>query len=212
VSRSNGITDQEDTMSTIRTPKSQQPVLRLDDAFLAEPTVEETPRHRAYRYTLAAIRLSLGWIFLWAFMDKMWGLGHETPSAGAWINGGSPTAGFLGKATSGPFASTYQSIAGDTWADTLFMVGLAGIGIALILGVAMRIAAVAGALMTVLMWTAVLPPANNLFMDDHLIYAMVFVLLALTSAGRTLGLSRQWERLPIVNRGGRAACGRRPAR
>lgn len=58
-------------MSTIRSSKNQQPVLRLDDAFLAEPTVEETPRHRAYRYTLAVIRLSLGWIFLWAFMDKM---------------------------------------------------------------------------------------------------------------------------------------------
>src|SRR6476646_9049420 len=185
-------------MSTIRTPKSQQPVLRLDDAFIAEPTVEETPRHRAYRYTLAVIRLSLGWVFLWAFMDKMWGLGHETPSAGAWVNGGSPTAGFLGKATSGPFASTYQSIAGDTWADTLFMLGLAGIGIALILGVAMRIAAVSGALMTVLMWTAVLPPANNPFMDDHLIYALLLVILAAAGAGTTLGLGTAWGRIPLV--------------
>src|SRR6476469_89500 len=189
-------------MSTIRTPKSQQPGLRLDDAFSAEPTVEETPRHRAYRYTLAVIRLSLGWVFLWAFMDKMWGLGHDTTSAAAWVNGGNPTAGFLGKATSGPFASAYQSIAGDTWVNVLFMAALAGIGIALILGVAMRIAAVAGALLTVLMWTAVLPPANNPFMDDHLIYAMVFVLLALAGAGHTLGLGGYWERLSLVKRFG----------
>lgn len=130
------------------------------------------------------------------------GLSHDTPSAGAWVNGGNPTAGFLGKATTGPFAGIYQDIAGQTWVNVLFMTALAGIGIALILGVAMRIAAFSGALLTVLMWTAVLPPANNPFMDDHLIYAMVFVLLALTGAGRTLGLSHQWERLPIVNRFG----------
>jgi thiosulfate dehydrogenase [quinone] large subunit len=42
------------------------------------------------------------------------------------------------------------------------MIGLAGIGIALIAGVGVRIAAVAGSLMLVLMWTAVLPPENNL--------------------------------------------------
>jgi len=39
-------------------------------------------------------------------------------------------------------------------------------------------------------------------MDDHLIYALVLVVLALTAAGRTLGLAKMWERLPIVNRYG----------
>ena len=39
-------------------------------------------------------------------------------------------------------------------------------------------------------------------MDDHLIYALVVVTLALTSAGRTLGLSRRWESIPVVNRHG----------
>ncbi|MEO7746093.1 MAG: hypothetical protein ABIV05_07690 [Actinomycetota bacterium] len=188
--------------STGKASRHQQPVLRLDDPFLAEPTVEETTRHRAYRYTLAAIRLSLGWVFVWAFLDKMFGLGHETPSAGAWINGGSPTAGFLGKATAGPFASTYQSIAGDTWVNVAFMGALAAIGVALMLGIAMRLAAAGGALLLVMMWTAVLPPANNPFMDDHIVYALVLVLLALTGAGRTLGLSRRWERIPLVNKYG----------
>jgi thiosulfate dehydrogenase [quinone] large subunit len=48
----------------------------------------------------------------------------------------------------------------------------------------------------------VLPPENNPFMDDHLIYAMVLVLLAITAAGRTLGLGRMWERIPFVARHG----------
>lgn len=82
------------------------------------------------------------------------------------------------------------------------MLGLAGIGIALMLGVAMRIAAASGALMLVLMWTAVLPPANNPFMDDHLIYAGVLGLLAALGAGRTLGLGTWWESLPLVRRNG----------
>ncbi len=179
---------------------TDRPVLRTDDAFLAEPVHEETPRHRAYRFTLAITRLALGWVFLWAFLDKVFGLGRATPSEGAWINGGSPTEGFLANAPTGPLAGFYNGIAGAAWADWLFMIGLAGIGIALVAGVAMRIAAATGSAMLVMMWSAVLPPANNPFMDDHLIYALVLAVLALTASGHTLGLGRAWERLGVVRR------------
>ena len=177
-------------------------VLRTDDAFLAHIVEEETPRHRAYRFTLAVTRLAVGWMFVWAFLDKLFGLGHETLSKAAWINGGSPTNGFLAHAPKGPFASFYNSFAGAAWADWLFMAALAGIGIALMLGVTMRIAAASGAALLVMMWSAVLPPANNPFMDDHLIYALVLGVLALTAAGKTLGLGRRWERIPLVTRHG----------
>ena len=148
----------------------------------------------------AAIRLSLGCVFLWAFLDKAFGLGHETAGKDAWVNGGSPTAGFLGFATKGPFSDVYHQIAGQAWADWLFMLGLLGIGAALMLGVAMRAATAAGVLLLVLMWTAVLPPANNLFMDDHLIYAMTLVLITALGAGHTLGLGHRWDQLPVVRR------------
>jgi len=162
----------------------------------------ETTAEKATRYLFAGLRLALGWTFLWAFLDKMFGLGHETAAKAAWINGGHPTQGFLKFAAAGPFKGIYNDIAGATWADWLFMIGLLGIGLALILGVAMRIAAASGATLLVLMWTAVLPPENNPFMDDHLIYAMVLGILALTAAGRTFGLGRAWERLPFVQRYG----------
>jgi thiosulfate dehydrogenase [quinone] large subunit len=184
---------------TAHTP-AKAPVLTSDTTFIAEPVHEETPRHLAYRFTMAATRLALGWVFLWAFLDKTFGLGHETPTDGAWINGGSPTEGFLANAPTGPFADFYKDIAGATWADWMFMAGLAGIGIALVLGVAMRIAAVSGALLLVMMWTAVLPPENNPFMDDHIIYALVLVLLTAIGAGKVLGLGDHWEKLPIVKR------------
>ena len=105
----------------------------------------ETTAAKATRYLFAGLRLALGWTFLWAFLDKMFGLGHETAEKAAWINGGHPTEGFLKFAATGPFKGFYNDIAGAAWADWLFMLGLLGIGVALILGIGMRIAAAAGA-------------------------------------------------------------------
>ena len=156
-------------------------------------------REKTLGYVWAATRLGLGWIFLWAFLDKMFGLGHETPSASSWIHGGSPTEGFLSGSV-GPFSSIYHSLAGAGLIDALFMVGLATIGALLILGIGMRFACGAGALMVVLMWSAALPPENNLFLDDHIIYALVLVGLALAGAGNTLGLGRWWTKTSLVQR------------
>ena len=151
-------------------------------------------------YVWAFTRLALGWVFLWAFLDKTFGLGYATESEAAWVNGGSPTEGFLANAPTGPFKEIYNDIAGAAWADWLFMIGLAGIGIALIAGIGMRIAAAAGTVLLVLMWAAVLPPENNPFMDDHLIYALVLVGLALVNAGDVLGFGRLWSKTELVRR------------
>ncbi|WP_456247461.1 hypothetical protein [Longispora urticae] len=164
------------------------------------PATAAMSREAVTRYVLAGLRLALGWVFLWAFLDKLFGLGYATKSNAAWINGGHPTLGFLKNSAKGPFADFYHSIAGTAWADTLFMAGLAGVGVALMLGIGMRIAAIAGALLLVMMWTAVLPPATNPFMDDHLVYAGLLIALALTSAGNTLGLGDWWTKTALVRR------------
>ena len=176
--------------------------VRITETFDAQPVHEETARHRAYRYFLAVTRLSLGFVFLWAFLDKTFGLGRATPAENAWIDGGSPTQGFLANAPTGPFEDFYKAMAGDMWADWLFMIGLAGIGIALTLGIAMRIAAVSGAALLLMMYTAVLPPENNPVVDDHVVYALVLGVLALAGAGKTLGAGKVWERIPLVARFG----------
>ena len=54
----------------------------------------------------------MGFIFLWAFLDKTFGLGVATPADKAWIAGGSPTTGFLSNAVQGPFATFFNSLAG----------------------------------------------------------------------------------------------------
>ena len=166
----------------------------------SDATAPGWPRDSATPYVWAVARLFLGWTFLWPFLDKTFGLGHETASKSAWINGGSPTKGFLSHSPTGPFASFFNSFAGDAWADWLFMMGLLGIGVALLAGIGMRVAAVAGAVLLVLMWSAVLPPENNLFMDDHLIYAVVLIGLALVNAGVTWGFGRQWQSLDLVKK------------
>jgi thiosulfate dehydrogenase (quinone) large subunit len=159
----------------------------------------ESTTAKATRYLWAITRLCMGWVFLWPFLDKTFGLGHETTTAHAWINGGSPSMGFLSGST-GPFAAFYQSIAGAGLVNWLFMLGLLGIAVALLLGIGVRIAAISGAVMVILMWSASLPPQDDVFMDNHIIYALVLLGLALVGAGSTLGLGRWWAQTSLVRR------------
>jgi len=167
------------------------------------------PHSRVAQYAIGALRLIVGWTFLWAFFDKLLGLGYATgvdPETGAvdrfgdaaWINGGEPTFGFLSFGAAGPFADFYHSIAGDAWADWLFMAGLLGIGVSLTLGIFMRLGTVSAAAMYLLMWTVVLPPENNPITDVHIIGAVVVIVLGLLGAGRYLGLGSWWQRQDVV--------------
>lgn len=148
----------------------------------------------------AIARIGLGWTFLWAFLDKMFGLGFSTPSDRSWLAGGSPTEGFLANNAAGPLKGFYTAIAGQAWTNWLFMAGLAGIGIALMLGIGMRIAGVSGALLLVMMWSVSLPPASNPIIDSHLLQAVLLVGIACARAGHTWGLGDKWNRVPLVER------------
>ncbi len=99
-----------------------------------------------------------------------------------------------------PFKDVFTSMAGQAWVDWLFMLGLLGIGAALLTGVAMRIGTAAGAVMYALMYAAVLPLENNPVVDDHLIGVIVMVVLVLAHSGRTWGLGRRWQSTDLVQR------------
>jgi thiosulfate dehydrogenase [quinone] large subunit len=166
----------------------------------------ETP---ASTPALAVLRIATGFLFLWAFLDKLFGLGYATQSGAAWINGGSPAKGFLGHVDVGPFDSLLRGWAGSVVVDGLFMLGLAGVGLAVLLGVGLRISAVAGTAMMVMMWVAEWPLAQhtstgaasgstNPLVDYHIVYALVLIVVATTCAGNTWGLGRAWGNLPVV--------------
>lgn len=102
-------------------------------------------------------------------------------------------------------------MAGNVVVDSLFMFGLLAIGVALVLGVALRLAATGGALMMAMMWLAEWHPArftsagvatgsSNPLIDSHAIYAIVLIVIASTCAGDRWGLGRSWARLPFVRR------------
>jgi thiosulfate dehydrogenase [quinone] large subunit len=182
---------------TMSTPASRARSVQTTDRV--HPELVELGKSKVAPVVWAVTRIALGFVFLWAFVDKVFGLGYATPAERAWVNGGSPTTGFLG-GVEGPMAGIFNAIAGQGWADWLFMLGLLGIGVALIAGVALRIAAASGVVMLVLMWMASLPIPNNPFLDDHLVYALVLVGLAAAHAGRTFGLGRTWEKFSIVDR------------
>lgn len=148
---------------------------------------------------LAVARILLGFIFVWAFVDKLLGLGVATPAERAWLSGGSPTAGFL-KGVEGPFAGFFNSLSGVAIADWLFMLGLLGIGIALVFGIAVRLAAWAGALLMVLMWAASLPLENNPVIDDHIVYAVVLLVLGWAVPQQRLSLAGWWANLSFVKK------------
>ncbi|WP_433077124.1 hypothetical protein ACQP1P_33685 [Dactylosporangium sp. CA-052675] len=160
---------------------------------------------------LAVLRYATGFVFLWAFADKLLGLGYSTPSAKAWINGGNPTKGFLANVDAGPLQGFFHTIAGTWYANWGFMLGLLGIGLALTTGIGMRIAAASGTLLMAFMWLAEFPLAQhtakgtptgstNPLTDYHAIYAIVMIVLAAAYAGQTWGLGKHWAKLPLVQR------------
>lgn len=128
-----------------------------------------------------ALRYAMSFIFIWAFADKTFGLGYATTADKAWIAGGSPTSGFLLHGTSGPFATFFQSLAGSGIVEWLFMLGLLGIGLSLLLNKHLKWGAVAGIVMMLLMYLASFPPENNPLVDDHIIYILVFAVLVFES-------------------------------
>jgi thiosulfate dehydrogenase [quinone] large subunit len=146
------------------------------------------------RYVWAALRIALGWIYLWAFVDKVFGLGFATSPDAAWIRGGSPTAGYLAHGTSGLLAGVYQSLAGNPLVDWLFMLGLAALGVSLLLGIGVRIAGYAGLVLMLLLWSTNVPPADNPIIDKHIVYAIVLIGLAMVRAGQWVGLGNLWYR------------------
>ena len=160
---------------------------------------------------LAVLRISTGFVFLWAFLDKTFGLGYSTPSAKAWIHGGSPTKGFLSSVDVGPFQSLFHTMAGTWYANGLFMLAMLAVGVALIAGIGLRIAAGAGVLVLAMMWLAEFPldrttadgkpsGSSNPITDYHFIYGVGLVVLALTYAGHTWGLGRRWAQLSFVQK------------
>jgi thiosulfate dehydrogenase [quinone] large subunit len=177
---------------------------------VSDDTQESIVTRPSVRKVLAISRVVIGFTFLWAFLDKLFGFGFATPSSRAWINGGTPAQGFI-KNIDGPFKDVFQIFA-NPFGDWLFMAGLLGIGVAMIAGAGLRIAAVAGTLLMLFMFMAEWPAATalvdgklvsgstNPIVDSHWHEALLLIIAAVTLAGDTWGVGKWWRSLGFVQR------------
>ena len=154
------------------------------------------------RYGVALLRITVGVIFVWAGVGKMFNEG----APGAWT-----AQGFLKFATNGtlgwPFVTGtpdpkhiynpthdfWVSLAGNDTAMTivnnLVVPGEVLIGIALVLGIVTRFAGVMGAVMMGLFFLAGWSFSNGI-VEEHATYGVVLLALAGMGAGNYYGLDR----------------------
>ncbi|GMU25617.1 DoxX family membrane protein [Patescibacteria group bacterium] len=136
---------------------------------------------------LVFLRMSLGWVFFWAGISKV---ADPTWSAG----------GFLQKAeTFQSFFAWWASPAMLPVTNFLNEWGLLLIGLSLITGLFVRLSSFFGILLMALYYFARLkfpyPDANSLFVDSHVIYALLLGYFIATRAGRVYGLDGKLQKL-----------------
>ena len=165
---------------------------------------------------LSIARILIGFVFFWAFIDKLFALGFSTGRDSktnvvtyfgpkAWIHGNHVTEGYL-KSSSGPLGSFFSGLGAQRWTDWVFMIGLAGIGLALMFGIGTKVAAWSGVAMLAMMytthaWPGTVTGATNPFLDEHIVYGVTAVGIVFVELQRqAVGFGSLWRKLPIVQK------------
>lgn len=152
------------------------------------------------RIPLAVLRIILGLMFLWAFFDKLFGLGYATPAGSGMIDGGSPTYFFL-EYSDGWFSGIFHEMAGfSDVTDILLMIGLLCLGIGLTAGIATRLVTLFSVLMYILFYLSTVPFDSNPLLDYHLVYIFAVIAIWYAGADRLFSLGDWWNDLEIVKR------------
>jgi thiosulfate dehydrogenase [quinone] large subunit len=152
---------------------------------------------------LTILRYMLSRMLLWAFFDKLFGLGFETAASNAIINGGSPTHDYLAYyASNGTFGGFFDWLS-DYYVltDILMMLGLLAVGVCLIIGISTKlIVTTFGSLMFLFLYLSVLPLKDNPILDYHLFYIVALHVIYYCDGYRWLSLKEWWCSLEIVKR------------
>jgi len=131
------------------------------------------------KFMVFLLRLFLGIIMFYAGITKV-----LTPN---W----SASSFLTGQATYGPFKEVFLIFANSSLVDFLVMWGLTLIGLALIVGLFVRLASFFGIFLMVMFYLPRIPPAPPAwFIEEHAIYATIFLLLIFTKSSSYLGLQK----------------------
>lgn len=134
-----------------------------------------TAHNQMFGFVFAIMRVALGVQFFGAGWSKV---------TAEWSAGG-----FLATAD-GPFAEWFQSLAGNALVDGLNAWGLTLIGLALVLGLAVRPAAIAGMVLMALYYLAGFTEnTSHGLIDFHVVYFIIFALFVCGGSGNVFGLN-----------------------
>lgn len=144
------------------------------------------------KLTLLILRLATGWLMFYAGITKI--LEPEWSAAG-----------YLGNAQT--FSGFYDWFLGpQTLPITNFVNewGLTLLGVSLTLGIGVRASSFLGAILMLLYYFPVLDfpyiSPHSYIVDEHIIYALVFLFFAAVKAGRVGGLENWCANLPICRK------------
>ncbi len=144
------------------------------------------------KISLFLLRVSMGWFIFYAGITKV-------------LNPEWSAAGYLKGAKT--FVSFYEWLLQPNILPSINFLnewGLTLVGISLILGLFVRLGSIFGAALMVLYYFPILnfpyPNPYTFLIDDHIIYALVMILLATLRAGRVWGLENWCSSLPICSR------------
>lgn len=149
---------------------------------------------------LGLIRIVLGFMLVWAFFDKLFGLGMPSGSDVAIINGGSPTEYYLSELIHGPLEGMWGALAGNVVVDILLMFGLITVGTCLMVGIASKLSTIGFVVMMIMMYCLCIPPADNPIFDYHIIYILAELSVYFLGGFSVMGVGGRWKELKIVKR------------
>ena len=137
------------------------------------------------KFSLLALRLSMGWLFLYAgvtkILDPVW-------SAEGYLKGAKSFPEFFNLFLSPSILPVTNLL--NEWGLTL-------IGLSLILGIFVRWASIAGLFLMLLYYFPILdfpyPNAHSYIIDEHIIYFVAFLVLLAFRSGRVWGLESRFK-------------------
>lgn len=144
------------------------------------------------KITLFSLRIALGWLFLYSGITKV-------------LNPAWTAAGYLQGAKTFPDLFQWFLQPGILpFVNFLNEWGQLVLGIALLLGIFVRVGSIFGALLMLLYYLPALDfpyiGKTAFLVDEHIIYALALLLLAAFQAGRVWGLEAWCSNLPICRR------------
>jgi thiosulfate dehydrogenase [quinone] large subunit len=173
-------------------------------SFLEQNKIEEK--------VLGILRIAMGFVFLWPFLDKMFGLGFSTTPENSWLAGASPTKGFLqlyGVNQNSPFAFLFSDALGNMYqlVDIVYMAMLLFAGVGLMTGIFVRLSSLSTIIFMASIYLSawIINPAEgvavfNPLIDDHIIYIIILALFLIIPVGNYLGFGKKWSSFSFVEK------------